>query len=375
MARLCYFSAVSYNDMNTSGAALKIRENVPLAPYTTLGVGGPARFLIEAKHEQQVIEAVDFAHARSCPLFILGGGSNVLVSDSGFPGVVLKINLKGIDLPGGKEGETLSAAAGEEWDRLVKRCVSGNLAGIACLSGIPGTVGAAPVQNIGAYGEEIGEVIVSLTVFDREKHQFLELSNAECRFGYRCSIFNTTHEDRYIILRVLISLRPHGPVQIRYHELRDWFAGSSRKPTLSQIRHAVLKLRQSKAMVLRQGDMDSRSAGSFFKNPVLDAERIAQIEATAKRHGLMSPSGHAPSFPAEQGKTKLPAAWLIERAGFHKGYSYGNAGLSSKHTLAIVNRGNATAREIFDLMNLIRHRVRDIFGVDLQPEPKLVGSW
>jgi UDP-N-acetylmuramate dehydrogenase len=361
--------------MNRSGAALKIRENVPLARYTTLAVGGPARFLIEAEQEENVIEAVDFAHARGCPLFILGGGSNILVSDSGFPGAVLKINLKGIDQPGGKQEATLSAAAGEEWDHLVECCVTGKLGGIACLSGIPGTVGAAPVQNIGAYGEEVAEVILSLKVFDREERQFLELSNAQCRFAYRSSIFNTTHEDRYIILRVLFALRHDGPMQIRYKELRDWFAGSSPNPSLSQIRQAVLKIRQSKAMVLRHGDIDSRSAGSFFKNPILDAEKTALLEATAKRHGLLSPSGNAPSFPAEEGKTKVPAAWLIERAGFHKGYSYGNAGLSSKHTLAIVNRGNATAREIFDLMNLIRHRVQDVFGVDLQPEPKLVGSW
>jgi UDP-N-acetylmuramate dehydrogenase len=359
--------------MNRSGAALKIRENVPLAPYTTLGVGGPARFLIEARHEEHVVEAVEFARVRSCPLFVLGGGSNILVSDSGFPGVVLKIGLQGTER--GKEGEILSAGAGEEWDRLVERCVTGKLSGIACLSGIPGTVGAAPVQNIGAYGEEVAEVISSLSVFDRGEHRFLELSNADCRFAYRSSIFNTTHENRYIILRVSFALRHDGPVQIRYKELRDWFAGSIPNPTLSQIRQAVLKIRQSKAMVLRQGDVDSRSAGSFFKNPILETDRISQIEATARKHGLLSPSARAPCFPAEQGKTKLSAAWLIERAGFHKGYTYGNAGLSSKHTLAIVNRGDATAREIFDLMNLIRHRVQDVFGVDLQPEPKLVGSW
>jgi UDP-N-acetylmuramate dehydrogenase len=359
--------------MNGSGAALKIRENVPLAPYTTLGVGGPARFLTEAEQEEHVIEAVEFAHARGCPLFILGGGSNILVSDSGFPGVVLRMRLQGIEPLAAKERKILAVAAGEEWDHLVERCVDRKLAGVECLSGIPGTVGGAPVQNIGAYGQEISEVVLSLRVFDRQEREFLELDKRECRFAYRSSIFNTNQEERYVILRVVLALRPDGPSRIRYQELRDYFAGTN--PSLSQIRHAVLQIRHSKAMVLRKGDPDSRSAGSFFKNPVLDPEKIEQIEATARRCGLLPASENAPRFPAEQGNIKVPAAWLIERAGFHKGYKHGNAGISSKHTLAVVNRGGATAREIFDLMNLIRHSVQDVFGVDLQPEPKLVGSW
>jgi UDP-N-acetylmuramate dehydrogenase len=359
--------------MNRSETALRIRENVPLASYTTLGVGGPARFLIEAEREEHVIDAVDFAHARGCSLFVLGGGSNVLVSDSGFPGVVLRLRLHGIDLPDGKETDTPSAAAGEEWDRLVEGCVERGLAGIECLSGIPGTAGGAPVQNIGAYGQEVSEVIVSLRVFDRQKGELLELRGPECRFGYRSSIFNTEQEERYVILRVRLALRPGGPGEIRYQELRNCFAGAD--PSLSQVRQAVLRIRQSKAMVLREGDPDSRSAGSFFKNPALDRETLEQIETKARRCGLLSASENAPRFPGEQGKTKVPAAWLIERAGFHKGYVRGNAGLSSKHTLAIVNRGNASAREIFDLMNFIRRRVQDVFEIDLQPEPKLVGSW
>jgi len=349
-----------------------IREHVPLAPYTTLGIGGPARFLITANNEEQILDALDFAQTRSCPLFVLGGGSNLVVADSGFQGVILKIELRGVkplddDSPG-----IIVAAAGEPWDDFVLHCVSRGLAGIECLSGIPGTVGGAPIQNIGAYGEEACDVILSVRVLDRESGQITELSNAECGFAYRSSIFNTVARNRYIILRVSFALRPGEHSRIAYPELQSRF-GAGSEPGLREVREAVLQIRKAKGMLLCENDPDSKSAGSFFKNPVVSPDEGSRVEKEARAGGLLADSEELPRFPAPLGKTKLSAAWLIEHAGFQKGYAYGKAGISTKHSLALVNRGGATAREMMDLTRLIQDRVCKIFGVELQPEPTFVG--
>jgi UDP-N-acetylmuramate dehydrogenase len=348
---------------------MMIREKVPLAPLTTLGVGGPARYFAEARTESDVREAVEYAQSRVVPLFVLGGGSNLLVSDNGFDGLVLKIALPGIDRVGG-EGDNVdfSVAAGDEWDGFVARAVEENCAGIECLSGIPGSVGATPVQNVGAYGQEVSETIREVTVLDRQSLHLKTFSNAECGFGYRTSIFNTTERDRYIILRVSYSLRRGGKPAIRYADLQKAFAGVSASPTLSDVRTAVREIRRRKAMLIVPGDDDARSAGSFFKNPIVPQDQFEELEANLRARGLV-----LPSYPSTEGFRKLPAAWLVEHAGFAKGYTRGAAGISRRHTLAIVNRGGATAAEIVALKDEIQSRVFSEFGIRLQPEPVFLG--
>ncbi len=356
---------------DSNSAALQ--ENVPLAPYTTLGVGGPARFLIEAREESHVAEALEYARARSWPVFVLGGGSNLLVSDTGFPGLVIRVALRGIDAETTGSGVRVAAAAGEAWDPLVEWCVDRDLAGLECLSGIPGTVGGTPVQNVGAYGQEVSDVIESVRALDRETLAVVELGSADCGFSYRASIFNGSRRERYIVLKVIYSLGPGGDPQIRYADLQRHFAGMSGPPSLAEVRSTVLKIRAAKAMVVSPDDPNTRSAGSFFKNPIVSREAADRLEFEARTHGRLGGPENFPRYPAPGGMVKLPAAWLIERAGFPKGYSHGRAGLSSRHALAIVNRGDASAADILALAREIQSAVRDVFGVELVPEPVLVG--
>jgi UDP-N-acetylmuramate dehydrogenase len=357
--------------MDKISSALPIRENIPLAPFTTLGVGGPARFFIEAKTEDHILRALEFAQSKPCPVFVLGGGSNLVVSDAGFPGLVIKIELSGFQCD--KDTGRYSVAAGVEWDSFVQHSVDKNLAGIECLSGIPGTVGGAPIQNIGAYGEEVSEVITGITALDRASGRIRELSNRDCQFSYRTSLFNTTCRDRFIIMRIAFALRMDGLPRIHYPDLQKRFAENPHSPSLAEVRKAVLQARRAKAMVVQDGDPDTKSAGSFFKNPLLEQEAVNAIEAEACKRGVIRPSERIPRFPVSPGREKVPAAWLIEHSGFRKGYVYKNAGLSSRHALAIVNRGGATAQDILDLMHLIQTRVRESFGIELHPEPVFIG--
>jgi UDP-N-acetylmuramate dehydrogenase len=370
---LCSLFRIPIKFMKKPGTALSIRENVTLAPYTTLGVGGPARFLVSIKHEDQVPEALEFARTHACPVFIIGGGSNILVSDSGFPGMIVRMEIRGIQPLDEDNSEFVSVAAGETWDVFVQRCVDQNLAGIECLSGIPGTVGGAPVQNIGAYGQEISDVILSIRALDRETNSIEELSGNDCRFGYRTSIFNTTQRDRYIILKVAFSLRPYGKPRILYKDLEDCFNSRSKTPSIGEVRRAVVKIRESKGMVLNQTDDDLKTAGSFFKNPVLEPGKATEIENTARERDLLASTEDFPRFTAHSGNVILPAAWFVEQAGFEKGFTYGNVGVSSKHALALVNNGGAQAREFIDLMHRIQEKVFSQFGVLLLPEPTLIG--
>jgi len=335
-------------------------------------VGGPARFLINAKTEEQIVSAMDFARVHGLSVFILGGGSNIVVSDSGFPGLVIKIELSGIQESGENYGK-ISAAAGVEWESFVRHCADSNLAGVECLSGIPGTVGGAPIQNIGAYGEEVSEVISGIRTLDRNSQTVIDLNNADCKFTYRSSIFNTVQRNRYVILVVDFALRTDGNPRIHYPDLQKRFSGSKHVPTIKDVREAVLRIRESKAMVLRDNDPDSKSAGSFFRNPVLNSDVINAVETKARANGILGSTESIPRFPAAVGKEKLPAAWLIEHAGFHKGYTRGNAGISSKHALALINRGGASAGDILELMNMIQDRVYKLFEVQLLPEPEFVG--
>lgn len=346
-----------------------LREQVPLAPLTTLGVGGPARFFAEACSEAHVREAVEYAQSRDVPLFVLGGGSNVLVSDSGFDGLVLKISLRGIEPAAGADDTVIfNVAAGEEWDSFVARAVNENCAGIECLSGIPGSVGGTPVQNVGAYGQEVSETIHEVEVLDRRTLQLWTFTNAECGFGYRASVFNTTEHERYIILRVSFSLHRGGKPSIRYADLQKALADATTAPTLSSVRTAVREIRRRKAMLIVPGDDDACSAGSFFRNPVVPQRQFDNLEANLRARGLA-----LPSYPAAEGFRKLPAAWLVEQAGFAKGYHRGAAGISRRHTLAIVNRGGATAADILALEDEIQSRVLSEFGIQLQAEPVFLG--
>ncbi len=356
-----------------SAKTLQLRENVSLADFTTLGVGGPARYMADIASEEMLLEALDLAYERDWPVFVLGGGSNVLVSDAGFAGLVLRICLRGIEPLDEESGDIMSAAAGEPWDSFVGMCVSKNLAGLECLSGIPGTVGATPIQNVGAYGQEVSEVILSVRVLDRETLAARELSSAECGFAYRSSIFNSSHRGRYVILRVTFSLFPRGRPRLQYPDLQRHFSNRRTSPPLSEVRDAVLKIRAAKAMVIMPDDPDSRSAGSFFKNPLVDEQTALRVEAAARRMGRLGQEESIPRFVTTEGGVKLPAAWLIERAGFHKGYARGPAAVSSKHTLALINRGGATAGDILALMREIQEGVRKCFDIVLRPEPEFLG--
>jgi UDP-N-acetylmuramate dehydrogenase len=346
-----------------------IHEQLPLAPLTTLGVGGPARYFVEARNEAEVIEAVGFARSRQLPLFILGGGSNVVVADKGFDGLVLKIAISGGSHTAASDGLVFfTAGAGVDWDALVSGSVEASCGGLECLSGIPGTVGGTPVQNVGAYGQDVSETIREVRVFDLCSMETKTLSNADCGFSYRSSIFNTTERDRYVILEVSFALSEGGPPTIRYPELQRFFAEHASEPTLAEVRAAVREIRHRKAMLIVPGDDDARSVGSFFKNPVVRQSFSDELSARLGARGLQ-----LPSYPAGDGFRKLPAAWLVEHAGFTKGYAKGAAGISRKHALAIINRGGATAAEIVVLKDEIQLRVQDVFGIQLKPEPLFVG--
>ncbi len=343
---------------------------MPLAPFTTLQVGGPARYFVEARSEAQLKEAIACAAERRLPLFVLGGGSNLVVADEGWPGLVLKVALTGLEYESQRDSTLFYACAGENWDEFVSLTVSKNCAGIECLSGIPGTVGGTPVQNVGAYGQDVSQTITHVRVLEIATGKVRELRNTECRFTYRTSIFNTSERDRFIVLEAGYQLQQGGQPSLEYADLKKFFAETGRAPTLQQVREAVRKIRRSKAMLLVPGDEDCRSVGSFFKNPLVSEAEAARIRKLAEQR---APGKTLPQYPGQDGLVKLSAAWLVEQSGFAKGYAHGPVGISRKHALAIVNRGGATARDIVALKDEVQQNVFDLWGVRLQPEPVFVG--
>jgi UDP-N-acetylmuramate dehydrogenase len=370
------------------------RDLTVLAGYTTLGLGGPAREFVSAGTEEDLIDAVRSADEAGEPVLILGGGSNLVISDAGFPGTVIHVNTRGLRSAAAGDGAVdVTAAAGEDWDDVVAAAVADGLAGLEPLSGIPGRAGATPIQNVGAYGREVAEVITGVRVYDRREHQVSTVQNEWCAFSYRGSLFKSGRPEslipwpggarraagpggagqpRYVVLNVTFRLaRQPLSAPVRYAELAaELGVGLGEQASAGEVRAAVLKIRARKGMVLNPGDPDTRSAGSFFTNPVLSAGELAQVEAAAAAHGC----GQVPRYDAGEGLAKVPAAWLIEHAGFAKGYGTpGPARVSSKHTLALVNAGSATTADLLALAREIVAGVRARFGVTLTPEPILIG--
>lgn len=339
-----------------------IEEGAPLAPRTTLRLGGPARRLVEAHTANEVVAFVRAADAAGEPVLLLGGGSNVVLPDAGFDGLVVVIASTGVRIEGG----LVTAEAGELWDPFVARTVTAGLAGLEALSGIPGAVGSTPIQNVGAYGQEVAQTVTAVTAYDRTTGTVGCLSAAQCRFGYRRSVFKGS--DRWVVLRVAFGLTvsPES-APVRYAELaRRLGVPVGGRASLAAVRHAVLELRRRKGMVVDDADPDSVSAGSFFTNPVLSPAAYDDVVARA---------GTAPAaFPEPDGRVKVSAAWLIERAGFTRGYGDGPVRISTKHTLALTHRGGGTSAELLGLAREVRDGVRAAFGVELVPEPVLIGQ-
>ena len=353
---------------------MEIQENVALAPYTTLRVGGPARFFIETRSAEQILQAYRFALEQRVGFFVLGGGSNLLVSDEGFAGVVVHITDSGIETTDDDHGKLrIVSGAGVEWDSLVRIAVERNAAGIECLAGIPGSVGGTPVQNVGAYGQEVSGTITRVHAVDLSAQQVLEMANEDCRFSYRQSVFNGRRKGRYAITRVEYALQLDAAPNLHYRDVKLYFAErGTTQPTLAETADAVRIIRARKGMVLSESDPDTRSAGSFFKNPIITVNTLATLARTANCAIEKVPQYPAGASP-NSGLVKTSAAWLIELAGFTKGFAIGRAALSTKHVLAITNRGRATAAEIIALRDTVIAGVLDRTGIRLEQEPVLLG--
>ena len=349
---------------------LTIRDGVPLAPLTTLELGGPARHFVEANDDDTVSEALRWADARGLRVLILGGGSNMVVPDAGFDGLVVRIAIRGRQI--NADTGVVTAAAGEPWDALVAETVSRGLAGLECLSGIPGLVGATPIQNVGAYGQEVAETIRRVRVLERRSGMHYDLPPGDCAFAYRDSAFKRD-PDRFVVLSVTFALRPGGAPTLRYGELSDALSGhTGPPPSLADARGAVLALRRLKSMVIVEGDPNRRSVGSFFTNPIVSEQEAEAVAARAVELGAVAAPGDLPRWPAQAGGVKLSAGWLIERAGIGKGLRRGTVGVSTAHALALVHLGGGSTAALLELAREVRDAVRARFAITLTPEPTLI---
>jgi UDP-N-acetylmuramate dehydrogenase len=346
---------------------MQVRTDVPLAALTTLRLGGPAARLFDIQHEQELVEAIRDAEAQGMPLFVLGKGSNVVVADDGFPGLVVRMATRGIAVRRESGRVVVDVAAGENWDDLVAGGLDEGWSGIASMSGIPGLVGATPIQNVGAYGQEVSDSIARVRAYDRVARAFVEIDAPACRFAYRTSVFKKS--ERWIVTSVCLVLELGSEDTVRYGELARALSIPEGTRVASQtVRETVIALRRAKGMVLDADEPESVSVGSFFVNPIVDTTMLENIAARA---GVAPPS-----FDSGNGRHKVAAAWLVERAGFVKGWGMGRVGISRKHALALVNRGGATTSELLTLARAVRDGVAARFGVTLEPEPVLVGcSW
>jgi UDP-N-acetylmuramate dehydrogenase len=351
---------------------LQIQRQVSLAPLTTLELGGTASSFATIDNVGMAKEAVRWAGRYSQPVVILGGGSNVVVSDDGFDGIAVRAALRGVRLKADGSMVRVTAAAGEPWDEIVEMTVAENLAGLECLSGIPGWVGATPIQNVGAYGQDVGKVIEGVRVLDLLSLEEHTLGREACGFGYRTSTFRE-FPGRYLVLSVTYVLERGGRPKVEYRELQRALGIGRSAPSPAAVRETVLELRRSKSMVLDEGDPNRRSVGSFFVNPVVDGMTLAALDEHARASGALAPTESMPTFPADGQGFKVPAAWLIERAGFSKGLRRGAFGISSAHALALVHYGGGTSKELLALARDIREGVRRRFDIELQPEPVFLG--
>jgi UDP-N-acetylmuramate dehydrogenase len=332
-----------------------------LSKYTSLRVGGPATKIVQVSTEAQIIAAIE--DAGDTPILIMGGGTNVLIADKGFEGTVIRISNNSVQAEvDACSGATLTIGAGEDWDVFVQTTITSGFAGLETLSGIPGTVGASPIQNIGAYGHEVSEFVTRVRTYDRQEKELKTFTNSECQFSYRNSYFKA-HPGRYVVLEVQFQLRiGEFSDPITYLELSKKLGiEPGDKAPVAATRAAVLELRASKGMLLSPDDHDSWSAGSFFTNPIISQQAADALPDAA------------PKWPLNDGRVKISAAWLIENAGMHKGDEVGGARISTKHVLALTNSGSATASDIAELAKRARDHVKEVFGITLEAEVNLVG--
>jgi UDP-N-acetylmuramate dehydrogenase len=347
----------------------KIREHEPLGPRTTLGLGGRARYFVEAESDGDVTSALESARARGLRVGVMGGGSNLVVPDGGFDGVVIAMASRGIVEE--REGDVVRvrARAGEPWDAFVEAMVAKGHQGLECLSGIPGLVGATPIQNVGAYGQEVMESITHVRALERRSMKFVTLRADECGFSYRDSRFKR-EPDAFIVTDVTFSLRPGAPAKKAYAELQRHF-GERASPSVAEMRKAVLALRRAKSMVIDPADPESRSAGSFFLNPIVSEVEAARVVALATARGLVDAKRSVPVFPQPDGTRKLAAGWLIENAGITRGMKRGNVAVSKAHALALVHHGGGSTRELLALADEVKSKVREAWAIELVREPVL----
>lgn len=347
---------------------MKLEQKTKLSDFTTIRLGGEAREFVSCETVDEIKEALRYAKEKGIATWILGAGSNTVFKDEGFDGLVIKIDLKGVEYSDKNGFVFVRAMAGENWDELVKECVKRNLAGIESLSGIPGSVGATPIQNVGAYGQEVGDVIEMVRVLDRTTLEEKEFTLKECKFGYRTSRFKEQDNGKYIVIEVTYRLIKNGAPKIAYQELDKKIKQQFGKHlSLFQAREAVLELRRAKSMVLDPKDENSVSCGSFFTNPIMTQKEFEALQARVKsKKGF----DDAPFFQTADNKIKVPAAWLIEQAGFPKGYRLNGAGISDNHCLAIVNKGGTT-KDVLNLADKIKENVKGRFGILLEFEPNI----
>jgi UDP-N-acetylmuramate dehydrogenase len=347
---------------------INIQENVPLAAFTTFDVGGPARYFAQVSSETDAVSALAFAREKGLDHIVLGGGSNVLISDEGFPGLVILNRIKGVTIDEAGGNVLANVGGGEDWQDFTDLCVARDWQGVECLAGIPGTVGASPVQNIGAYGQEVSQVISRVHCLETATGKAVSFDNEECTFRYRESIFNTRETGKYLVLSVTFKLIKAGAPAIKYRELEERLSGIP-SPTLADVRDAVIAIRAGKGVLVRTGYEAFKSAGSFFKNPIVTQSQFNHIESIVAGNG----SSTTWCWPLPNGDVKISAAYLIQRSGFEKGYRQGKVGISPYHTLILINGDGASARELVDFAAGVQQRILDSFGVLLKPEARLIG--
>jgi UDP-N-acetylmuramate dehydrogenase len=344
---------------------LDIQRDVPLAPLTTLGLGGPAKHFVRVETAPSLVDALGWAANENARVAVLGGGSNLIVPDAGYDGLVIQIGITDLEI---RDDGRIRAGAGVPWETVVDAAVSRGWAGVECLTGIPGSTGATPIQNVGAYGQEVAEVIEFVHVVRRDTLAQEALTSAECGFSYRNSLFKR-EPDRFVVTAVDFGCRPNAPASARYSELDQLVTSGA---SLEEVRRAVLGLRRRKSMVIEADDPNRRSAGSFFLNPIVSRAEAERVAEQAAAEGLVGSPSEVPRYPVDEGRTKLAAGWLIENAGIAKGARRGAVGVSSRHALALVHHGGGTTAELLALAEDIRRRVEDRFGITLEREPRLL---